>query len=202
MANEILKECNEKYGYKKTLNEILEPVLIKMGEIWHKGIYKDFRISLAHGYMAQKITEDFLLGVPEEVLQNNKETKGTVVIGNIEEDYHSLGRKMIITFLKIESWNVIDMGNDVLANEFVDKAIENNAEIIGASSMMYSTAMNIKKLRKEIDNRGYKNKIMLAVGGAIFKLRPELVFEVGADGTAENAVDVPKLMEELLLKRR
>ena len=38
----------------------------------------------------------------------------------------------------------------------------------------------------------------LAVGGAVFLQRPELVKEVGGDGTAPNAIAAPALMERLM----
>ena len=44
--------------------------------------------------------------------------------------------------------------------------------------MMFTTAMNIRKLRDLIDARGLRGQIQLAVGGAVFNLRPELVAEV------------------------
>ena len=63
--------------------------------------------------------------------------------------------------------------------------------------MMLTTAENILTIRKEIDRRGLTGKIKLAVGGAIFRIRPELVAELGGDGTASSAVDTPRLMAEL-----
>jgi methanogenic corrinoid protein MtbC1 len=89
------------------------------------------------------------------------------------------------------------LGNDVLATEFVDKAVELKARVIGISAMMYSTAVNIKKVRDEIDKRKLTNQIKLAVGGAVFRLRPELVAEVGGDGTTGNAMNANLLFEKL-----
>jgi methanogenic corrinoid protein MtbC1 len=66
--------------------------------------------------------------------------------------------------------------------------------------MIYNTAQNIKKLRKEIDDRNLNGKIQLCVGGAVFKLRPELAKQVGADGTTDNAIKAPELVQELLQK--
>jgi len=65
---------------------------------------------------------------------------------------------------------------------------------------MYTTAINIKKLRDELDQRGLTGKIMLAAGGAVFNIRPELSAEVGADGFARNAIEAPELMNHLLQK--
>jgi len=124
--------------------------------------------------------------------------KGAVIIGNIEDDFHSLGRKMVSIFLKSAGWEIIDLGNDVPAKDFVDKAEKTGALFIAVSAMMYSTAMNIKKVREEIDRRGLNGKIKLAAGGAVFRLRPELLEEVGGDGTAGNAINVPALFDRLL----
>jgi methanogenic corrinoid protein MtbC1 len=135
-AVELLADYARQNDYLIIQRDILEPVLLDLGERWQKDL------SLAHGYIAGKIAEDFLnqAAMSEEYLSSS-EIKGSVVIGNIEDDYHALGRKMLATFLKAKGWEVYDLGNDVLAEDFVDKAIETKSKIIGASAMMYSTAI-------------------------------------------------------------
>jgi len=127
----------------------------------------------------------------------DKADNGPVIVGNIEDDYHSLGRKLVSVFLQSAGWQVIDLGNDVTAQEFVDKAVETGARVIGVSAMMYTTAENIKRVRDELDRRNLAGNIKLAVGGAVFKFRPELVKEVGGDGTAANGFEAPRLFAEL-----
>ena len=107
-------------------------------------------------------------------------------------------RRMVASFAKAAGWNVEDLGNDVEAVEFVDTAEKLEARIIGISAMMNSTAENIIKVREEIDKRNLTGKVMLAVGGAVFKLRPTLVKEIGADGTSPDAMQAPKLFETLI----
>ncbi|MEI6877096.1 MAG: hypothetical protein WCL50_18435, partial [Spirochaetota bacterium] len=41
--------------------------------------------------------------------------KGKAVIGNIEEDFHGLGRRLVASFLRTSGWEVHDLGNDVAA---------------------------------------------------------------------------------------
>jgi methanogenic corrinoid protein MtbC1 len=190
----LLDSLAERFQYQKTITEVLEPVLEEIGNRWGAE-----QISLAAGYLAGKIAEDtFIKALAcQEIVPGNK---GPVVIGNVEDDYHSLGRKMVGIFLQTAGWKVIDLGNDVMAEDFVDAAREHGAPLIGASAMMFTTAMNIKKIRQEIDARGLTGQIQLAVGGAVFKIRPELVAEVGGDGTADVAVEAPRLMERLLHK--
>lgn len=196
-ASELLEELAEQRGYSATLKEVLEPVLYEVGERWHK------ELSLAHGYIAGKIAEDFLFKATQSSEFNlNVHKKGSIVIGNVEDDYHALGRKMLATFLTAGGWEVYDLGNDVIASDFVDKAVETGAKIIGVSAMMYSTALNITKIRKEIENRGLNGKMLLAVGGAIFNLRPELVAELGGDITARNAIEADLVLTQALEKMK
>lgn len=194
----LLDDFAAKYSYESAVKDVLEPVLKMFGDAW----VKRGNISLAHAYISGKIAEDLLTKTALEYKRKAmfENYKGIVVLGNIEGDYHSLGRKIVSTFLKSSSWQVYDLGNDILAEEFVDKAVEVNATVIGVSAMMYSNAVNIKKLRNEIDNRKLTGKIQLAVGGAVFILRPQLVHEVGGDGTASNAFSSISLFEELSRK--
>lgn len=191
----LIDQISNELGYFLAINEVLEPVLLEIGEMWSKE-----NLSLAQGYVAAKITEDILLKAVDssDWQLKQKENNVPVILANIEDDFHSLGRKMIGTFLTATGWQVHDLGNDMLAEDLVDAAEQFNAPIIGVSAMMYTSALNIKKVRKEIDRRNLQNKIKLAVGGAIFKVRPQLVSEVGGDGTAASATQVPELFSRLL----
>ena len=90
-----------------------------------------------------------------------------------------------------------DLGIDVEAKTFVDRAEMAGAKVIGVSAMTFDTAANIRGIRSEIDKRGLKGRIQLAVGGAVFRLRPELVEQVGGDGTAADALYAPALFARL-----
>ena len=149
-------------------------------------------------FIAAKIAEDILIRcMPGKMKPGNIHTKGTIVIGNIEDDFHSLGRKIVSSFLRAMGWEIYDLGNDVPAEDFINKAVEVGAFAIGISAMMQTTARNILKVRRLIDERGLKGRLMLAVGGAVFNFRPGLVQEVGGDGTTQNASGADALFEHL-----
>jgi methylmalonyl-CoA mutase cobalamin-binding domain/chain len=175
----------------RVITDILGPTLLRIGVLWGKK-----SVSLAQTFVAAKIAEDVLLRCMPEVGAPAPH-KCPVVIGNIEDDFHSLGRHIVVTFLRAAGWEVYDLGNDVLAEEFVDKAVEVHAAVVGVSAMMQTTALNIRKVRDLIDDRGLQDRLKLAVGGAVFNWRPQLVADVGADGTAENAAGTDALLRRL-----
>lgn len=190
-AIELIDAWAREFNFRSAVADVLEPFLVELGNLWEKE-----SISLAAGYLAGKIAEETLMKAHDHE-QAVPETKGPVIIGNVEDDYHSLGRKLVCIFLKTAGWKTVDLGNDVVAADFVDAAVSHNSRIIAVSAMMFTTAGNIRKIRHEINRRQLQGRIKLAVGGAIFKIRPELVAEVGGDGTAATAIGAPALMEQL-----
>ncbi len=196
LATKLLKKWGDLYGYEKFSEQILLPIL----EEYTQDDFKRGGSPLAQGYVAARFAEIAMSMVMENIPsdQLSKPTKGPIVIGNIEDDFHSLGRRIICAFLNSNGWIIHDLGNDIPANEFVEKAMETNSPIIAVSAMMYSTAVNIANVREELIQRNLENQIKLAVGGAIFNLRADLMKEVGGDGTVKNALHVPKLFDTLI----
>jgi len=193
-ANDFVDGWAKTSSYSASLLELLEPAIREFGKVWAGS--ED--ISLAQGYIAGKIAEDILnKALSEQSPTKSIDEQRTVIIGNIEDDYHQLGRRLLGSFLTMHGWNVVDLGNDVLAEEFVDEAVKSHARVIGVSSMMYNHALNIKKARDEIGKRGLTGKIQLAVGGAIFNEHLVLLDTVGGDGTAVNAIEALPLFEDL-----
>ncbi len=194
-ANALLDAWASEHGYERLLAEVLDPTLILIGEGWRSSE----TFTLAEVYVAAKVAEDVLskIAARRKPPSEGQPVKGPVVIGNIEEDFHALGRRMVGIFLRTDGWIVNDLGNDVPAAEFVDKAQEVGARVIGVSAMIMTTARNIKSVREEIDRRGLAGRIQLAVGGAVFRVCPGLAEEVGGDGTAPDALDAVGLFGRL-----
>jgi methanogenic corrinoid protein MtbC1 len=177
----------------EVLTEILDPALLQLGQMWERRA-----AALAQVFVASKVAEDILQRcVRRQSSLPVVPPKGAVVIGNIQDDFHSLGRRIVKSFLEVAGWQVHDLGSDVAAEQFVDWALEVDAAVIGVSAMMQTTALNIRKVRDLIDARGLADRLRLAVGGAVFNWRPELVDEVGGDGTAASATDVDALLVRL-----
>jgi methanogenic corrinoid protein MtbC1 len=193
----LLLEWSRQTSFKHVIFNVLEPMLAEWGRLWMQG-----KLSLAHGYISGKVAEEVFLHAAsdKEFLLSTGKPKGTIVLGNIEDDFHPLGRRLVQIFAKAAGWNIIDLGNDITAEIFIESAVEHKADIIAVSAMMFTTARNIDRIRTLMEKQSLSGKIQLAVGGAVFKLRPELVTEVGADGTAGNAIEAPALFDSLLIE--
>lgn len=188
------------HGQELLFATVLDPVLERIGESWrqHAGY------SLAQLFVAAKITEDVLARVAqtrgEAAAAAGKLARGTVVIGNGEEDFHALGRRLLGTFLRADGWTVHDLGCDVPAAQFIDRAEETGALVVGVSAMTMTSALLVREVRREIDRRGLAGRVRLAVGGAVFRVCPGLAEEVGGDGTAASVFEASALCGRLQLQ--
>ncbi|MCL2235389.1 MAG: methylaspartate mutase subunit S [Defluviitaleaceae bacterium] len=92
--------------------------------------------------------------------------KITIVIGVIGADVHAVGNKILnYTFTKA-GLNVVNLGVMVSQTEFVEAAVEADAQAILVSSLYGHGEIDVKGLREKCDEAGLAD-ILLYVGGNI-----------------------------------
>jgi trimethylamine corrinoid protein len=124
------------------------------------------------------------------------ETKGRIVVGTVQGDVHDIGKAIVIAYLKANGYEVTDLGRDVAAASFIDKAKELGADVIGMSALLTTTMEEQKKVVKVIKDEGLSFKTV--VGGAPCTQR--WADQIGADAYAEDANDGVKKIDALLGK--
>jgi 5-methyltetrahydrofolate--homocysteine methyltransferase len=124
-------------------------------------------------------------------------TKGTIVIGTVEGDIHDLGKNLVAAVFQSGGFRVMDLGRDVSANDFIEAAKEEEAEIIAASALMTPALLTMEELLREVKAR--KLKLKTIIGGSATS--PEFARKIGADAWASDAMEglsvLDRLMEEL-----
>jgi trimethylamine corrinoid protein len=124
------------------------------------------------------------------------EAKGVMVIGTVQGDVHDIGKAIVIAYLKANGYEVTDLGRDVSAETFIERAKELSADVIGMSALLTTTMEEQKKVIKVIKEEGLPFKTV--VGGAPCTQR--WADQIGADAYAEDANDGVKKIDALLGK--
>jgi 5-methyltetrahydrofolate--homocysteine methyltransferase len=104
---------------------------------------------------------------------------GKVVIGTVQGDLHDIGKNLVAIMLKGAGFEVIDLGNDVSPQKFLDTAVKENAEVIGMSALLTTTMPVMKKVIDLARERNLHGRKKFIVGGA--PLSSEYAKEIGAD---------------------
>lgn len=137
--------------------------------------------------------------VLEPALKASKEKRtsvGMVVLGTVSGDIHDIGKNLVRIMLEAGGFEVQDLGKDVPTEDFVGKAMEAAASLVGASSLMTTTVQVQKELVEALRAKGIKAPMM--VGGAA--VTDEWAKEIGAN-YASDANSAVVIAKQLLGKR-
>ncbi|MDY0010271.1 MAG: methylaspartate mutase subunit S [Candidatus Izemoplasmatales bacterium] len=90
----------------------------------------------------------------------------TIVIGVIGADVHAVGNKIIEYTLNKSGYNVVNIGVLSTQEDFINAAIETNADMIMVSSLYGHGEIDCRGMRDKCVESGIEN-IFLYVGGNI-----------------------------------
>jgi 5-methyltetrahydrofolate--homocysteine methyltransferase len=122
-------------------------------------------------------------------------TLGKVVLGTIQGDLHDIGKNLVGIMLKGAGFEIIDLGNDVAPERFVETAKEHGAEVIGMSALLTTTMVKMRDVIELLEKQQLGGKVKTIVGGA--PVSAAYASEIGADAhgfDAANAVDRVKAL--------
>jgi len=122
-------------------------------------------------------------------------SKGVVVLGTVQGDIHDIGKSIVGSFLAASGFTIHDMGRDVSAEAFVEKAIEVNADVIATSALLTTTIKAQLHLEDVLKEQSLKGKIKTVVGGV--PVNQAWADKIGADGYAEDAAGAARKIKEL-----
>ena len=129
-----------------------------------------------------------------------RKLKGTVIIGVVEGDIHTLGKNLVAVMLKADGVQVHDLGRDVKVARFAEAAQEFQADILAMSSLMTTTMGRMKDVIDLLVTEGARDDHQVIVGGA--PVTQQFADEIGADGYAEDAPGAVALAKRLLTSGR
>lgn len=175
--------------------EAIEQGLVKglkvVGDKFGSGEY--FLPELMRG---AKVVQEAVKILEPRLSGTSSSTKGTIVLGTVKGDIHDIGKNLVSTMLSANGVRVIDIGVDCSTEKFINKALEVNAQIIGASALLTLTITKQKELIETLEQKGLRDRFKVIVGGAA--VDPTWAREIGADGYAENAHEAVNVVSRLL----
>ncbi len=143
-----------------------------------------------------KAAIDEVLDPAIKIMGEERKTRGKVVLGTVESDVHSIGKDLVGSFLFASGFDIYNLGVDVPAIKFIEKAEEVGAQVIALSSLLTMSMDFQRQVIQELKERGLRNKYKVIVGGS--PTSEEWAEKIGADGWADDAIEAVSLIKKLL----
>ncbi len=136
--------------------------------------------------------------IQEEIKKrgSKRTTLGTVVIGTVYGDIHSIGKAMVSTLLVVEGFEVKDLGINVTVEQFISGVKKHKADVLAMSALMSMTAPEQEKVIRALDAEGLCDKVKVIVGGGA--ITAGFAESIGADGYGATAVEAPKIAKRVM----
>jgi 5-methyltetrahydrofolate--homocysteine methyltransferase len=174
------------------INEGLMKGIEEVGERFSDGTY--FLPELIMGADAMKAALEIL--EPKLVGGDRRAVVGTVVLGTVAGDQHEIGKTLVGTMLTANGFRVIDIGVDMKADDFVAAIEKSGANIVGASALLTTTLLELKRLIDSITEAGLREKVKVMIGGA--PVTQDFADDIGADGYADDAIAAVEVARKLV----
>jgi len=111
--------------------------------------------------------------------------KGTVVLGTVYQDVHSIGKDLAKTLLENYGYRVIDLGAMTPLQQFMDAAREHHADAIGMSALLVQTSNHMITVSKMMREQGLEDTPIL-IGGAPVNERHAAYVAMAGEDNPEN----------------
>lgn len=194
LARELTqKALDEGIGAETILHSSLIPAMDTVGKEYEAGI--KFIPEILVASKAMKGSLELLKPI---LAHAGSSSEGKVVLGTVEGDVHDIGINLVGMMLEGAGFDVVQLGADTSAEEFVRAVKEDRPDILGMSALLTTTMTNMKDVIQALKNEGLRDTIKVMVGGAT--LSQKFAEESGADGYAPDAAQAAVLAKKLAKK--
>lgn len=125
-------------------------------------------------------------------LHGNVEAKGKIVLGTVTGDIHDLGKNIVKILLECKGVEVIDLGVDVPAEQFIESVKEHKPQVLGLSALLTASVLEMNKVVTKLEESGLRDALKIICGGGIVG---EVRGEMKADFTTIDANEGVRMIE-------
>jgi corrinoid protein of di/trimethylamine methyltransferase len=173
------------------VNEAIIVGIQEAGELWKRNEYFHTDIILCAEAFRRAMEV-----IEPKLSAGEKGTSGKIIIGTVAGDMHNLGKIMVNATLRGGGFEVIDLGEDVPRDTFIQKVKELNPNILGLGCYMTTTMLEMKEIINRLNREGLRDKIKVMIGGV--PTSQEYANEIGADAWGKDAFDSVEKAKKLM----
>ena len=127
-----------------------------------------------------------------------KKNIGKAVMGTVKGDLHDIGKNIVKIMFEGSGIEVIDLGVDASAEDFVATAKAEGCNVIACSSLLTTSMNEMARVVELAKAEGIRDQLLIVVGGA--PITQEFCERIGADVYTADAASCARAAVEILTK--
>jgi len=160
--------------------------------------FKKRELFLPHVLLAARAMYAGLDLIKPLLIEQGIPTLGKIVIGTVKGDLHDIGKNLVGIMLKGAGFEIVDLGKDVSPDQFIDRAVAENANVIGMSALLTTTMPSMRKVVDLAVRRNVRDKFKIIIGGA--PLSVDYARDIGADAYCFDAVSAVDRVKQFMAR--
>ena len=194
-AEEVKQMTEQGLAEEIPVEELLEHGLIAGMNVVGED-FKHNRVYVPEVLMAARAMKAGLAVLKPLLTQSeNSKPVGTLVMGTVKGDLHDIGKNLVCMMAEGAGFEVVNLGTDVSAEQFINTAREQSAEVVGMSALLTTTMLYMPKVIEALREAGLGD-VRVCVGGA--PVSQKFCDEIGAHGYAGDAASAVDLFKTLV----
>jgi 5-methyltetrahydrofolate--homocysteine methyltransferase len=181
------------FAAQQILDEVLTPAMDIVGEEYEKG-----ERYVPEMLMSAEAMKSAMVVLKPLLVEAGVEACGKLVIGTVEGDLHDIGKDLVAMMVEGAGFEVINLGAEITAEQFVNAVKEHKPNIIGMSALLTTTMIHMPDVIDALKHVGLRDQVKVMIGGA--PVTQSYADKIGADGYAPDAANAVKLAITLARK--
>lgn len=199
LREEIVAETNEALARNFSPQDILDKGLVAGMEI--VGIdFRDGILFVPEVLMSANAMKGGMEILRPLLTETGAQQIGKMVIGTVKGDIHDIGKNLVAMMMEGAGLEVINLGINVDAEQFMAAIEEHQPDILGMSALLTTTMPYMKVVVDTLGEEGIRDEIFVMVGGA--PVTESFAKDVGADAYGRDAAVSVEIAKEYLTKKQ
>lgn len=189
-AENVMAEAFAMYPLEQVGEELVTPVLVEIGERWHRGELSVTREHFATNYLLHRLTA-LLRTVP------NLDDGPTLWVGCAPGELHEGGAVLLAIYLRRAGYRIHYLGQNLPVADFVGEVRRRQPAMVLLSASTTEALPGLRRMAEELAVLELPRPL-IGYGGRIFIHHPELRAQVPGAYLGDSAQDAVDTMRSLL----
>jgi len=162
---QIINEAKEDLGIQVLAIEVLTPLLVAIGEAWHRG-----EIRIIDEHFASSLIRGWINSILLEKINPHKNLE--ILIGCAPNELHEIGSMIMALLVRNMSYSVEYLGCDVPVEDIIAYTADIHPAMVILSATLTNTARELFNLQEKLS--GVSPKTIFGYGGRAFNQNSEM----------------------------